>query len=438
MPPTEAVSGSSAGTGRPHPGRQLADWLAWQERLNPRAIELGLERSRIVADRLGLLTPAAVTATVGGTNGKGSSVALADGIWRAAGYRVGRYSSPHLLRYNERIVIDGREASDDAICRAFAAIDVARGDLPLTYFEFGTLAALWLFREAECDVQVLEVGLGGRLDAVNILDADAALVTNIGLDHLDWLGPDREAIGFEKAGIFRSGRPAICAERTPPASLGAHAQAIGADWRLAGIDFEASRDSSTWHWRSAVSSSEWRDLPPPALPGAIQIDNASGVLALVDALSARLPVTQAAIEHGLRTLTLAGRFERRGSLIFDVAHNVESAQVLADNLHAMPVAGRTLLVLGMLSDKPVAEVCRVLALVVDRVYCARLPPPRGLGDDSLTAAAISAGLDAHAAGSVADALRAAQAGASGDDRIVVCGSFLTVAEGMQQQGGTIG
>ncbi len=436
LPPTEAVSGSAGGGTRPQPDWPLADWLAWQERLNPRAIELGLERSRVVAGRVGLLTPAAVTATVGGTNGKGSSVALADGIWRAAGYRVGRYSSPHLLRYNERIVIDGHEATDNAICRAFAAIDVARGSLPLTYFEFGTLAALWLFREARCDVQVLEVGLGGRLDAVNIVDADAALVTNIGLDHLDWLGPDREAIGFEKAGIFRKGRPAICAEQAPPLSLGAHAAAIGADWRQAGVAFDVTRGASNWHWRSAVTATEWRDLPPPALPGAIQIDNAGGVLALVDALSDRLPVTRAAIDCGLRTLALAGRFERRGQLIFDVAHNAESAQVLADNLRAVPVSGRTRLVLGMLSDKPVAEVCRALAPVVDDVYCARLPPPRGLGDDALRTAAHASGMVARACGTVADALRAARADAAGDDRIVVCGSFLTVAEGMQLQGGS--
>ncbi|MDE0855560.1 MAG: Mur ligase family protein, partial [Nevskia sp.] len=207
----------------PSVGASLADWLAYQERTHPKAIELGLERTRAVARRLGLLPARAVTLTVAGTNGKGSSVTLAAGIYQAAGYRVGRFTSPHLLRYNERIAIDGVEASDDELCRAFAAIEQARAEIPLTYFEFGTLAALWLFQQAAVDVQVLEVGLGGRLDAVNIVDADCALITNIGLDHTDWLGPDRDSIGLEKAGIMRAGRPAVYAEAAAPQRLLAHA-----------------------------------------------------------------------------------------------------------------------------------------------------------------------------------------------------------------------
>lgn len=410
---------------------RLADWLAWQEQLNPRSIELGLERSRLVAERLGLLTAPCVTATIAGTNGKGSSAALAAGIWQAAGYRVGRYLSPHLLRYNERIAVDGIEAPDEAICTAFTAIEGARGDLPLTYFEFGTLAALWLFREAGCVVQVLEVGLGGRLDAVNIVDADAALVTNIGLDHTDWLGPDRDSIGREKAGIYRAGRPAICAEREPPASVEAEARRIGARWLAAGRQFDIVRGDAAWSWKG--EGAEYRELPLPALPGAFQIDNAAGVLALITALRDRLPVERAAIETGLRRLALAGRYQRHDGLLLDVAHNLESATVLAAQLRTEPCAGRTWLVLGMLADKPVAEVCRVLATVVDAVWCAGLPPPRGLGDDALAAIARQSGLMAHQAGTVGNAIAGARAAGGPGDRIVVCGSFLTVAAALEDR-----
>lgn len=424
MPRTDGSFGN-----RERLGWSLADWLAWQELLNPRAIELGLERSRTVAGRLGLLDTPAITATIAGTNGKGSSATLAAGIWQAAGFRVGRYLSPHLLRYNERIAVDGVDAGDEAICRAFAAIDAARGELPLTYFEFGTLAALWLFREAQVDVQVLEVGLGGRLDAVNIVDADAALVTNIGLDHTDWLGPDRDSIGREKAGIFRAGRPAICAERAAPATVAAEARRIGARWIAAGQQFEVQRGADLWSW--VGEGVEHRELPLPALAGAFQIDNAAGVLALVEALRERLPVARPAIEAGLRGLVLAGRYQRQAGLILDVAHNLESATVLAEQLRAEPCAGRSLLVLGMLADKPVAEVCRVLANVIDTVWCARLPPPRGLGDDALARIARQAGLVAFEAGTVTESVAAARAAAGPDDRIIVCGSFLTVAAALE-------
>ncbi len=412
--------------------RSLSDWLEWQERLNPRAIELGLDRSRTVADRLGLLPPPCVTATIGGTNGKGSSATLAAGIWQAAGYKVGRYLSPHLLRYNERIAIDGVDASDEAICAAFVAIDAARGDLPLTYFEFGTLAALWLFREARVDVQVLEVGLGGRLDAVNIVDADAALVTNVGLDHTDWLGPDREAIGGEKAGIFRPGRPAICAEISPPASLRQQATRIAARWQQAGADFVAGRDGDRWHWRTA--DIQHAALPLPALPGAMQIDNAAGVLALVTSLADRLPVGRAAIEAGLRGLSLPGRYQRVAGLIVDVAHNLESANVLVEQLRADDNGGDviTRVVLGMLSDKPVAAVCARLAEVASRFYCAGLPPPRGLAAEQLAEIARASGVPASAHANVDLALAAARADAGAKDRIVVCGSFLTVAAALEE------
>lgn len=412
--------------GPPGAGWTLADWLAYQERVHPKAIELGLDRVRAVATRLDLLPVRAVTLTVGGTNGKGSSATLAARIYQSAGYRVGRYLSPHLLDYNERIAIDGVDISDERLCAAFAAIEHARGEIPLTYFEFGTLAALLIFRESGCAVQVLEVGLGGRLDAVNIVDADCALVTNIGLDHTDWLGPDRESIGREKAGIFRAARPAICAEAEPPASLVSEAQRIGAPLQLAGRDYRIVHGAAGWSFASAGLT--LHDLPPPALAGAIQFVNAAGVLAAVSALQARLPVPEHAIRSALRDVRLRGRFETRGRFVLDVAHNVESAQVLADNLHARPVGGRTWLVLGMLADKPVEAVARVLAPVIDGVYFASLPPPRGLTDAALAERAATGGLRGTASGSVGAALHAARAGSGPDDRVVICGSFLTVSE----------
>jgi len=404
----------------------LADWLSYQERTHPKAIELGLERTRAVALRLGLLPAQSVTLTVAGTNGKGSSVTLAAAIYQAAGYRVGRFTSPHLLRYNERVAIDGVEVSDEALCRAFAAIETARAEIPLTYFEFGTLAALWLFHEAAVQVQVLEVGLGGRLDAVNIVDADCALVTNIGLDHTDWLGPDRDSIGFEKAGIMRAGKPAIYVETSPPQRLLQHAAAVGAPLALLGRDFAWTHNADrSWNWRGGTVA--YAALPPPALAGEVQYRNAAGVLAAVNALQPLCPVNEAALRAALPALTLAGRYQRIGNTILDVAHNVESAEVLADNLRSERGPGKTWLVLGMLADKPVEAVCAVLAPLVQGTLFGGLPPPRGLDARSLQQRAAVAGLNGQVLDGVAEAYRAAQALAGPDDRILVCGSFLTVA-----------
>lgn len=412
-------------TAVPSANSPLADWLAYQERTHPNAIELGLDRTRAVALRLGLLPAQAVTLTVAGTNGKGSSVTLAAGIYQAVGYKVGRFTSPHLLRYNERVAIDGVEASDEALCRAFAAIEIARAEIPLTYFEFGTLAALWLFHEAAVDVQVLEVGLGGRLDAVNIVDADCALVTNIGLDHTDWLGPDRDSIGFEKAGIMRGGKPAIYADDLPPRRLLDHAAAIGALLALAGRDFSFSLNAQgSWNWRGSIAYS---DLPAPALSGEVQYRNAAGVLAAVTALQPLLPVGEAAIRAALPAMALAGRYQRVGNTILDVAHNVESAEVLADNLRGEDGAGKTWLVLGMLADKPVEAVCAVLAPLVQGAVFGGLPPPRGLDGAALQQRAATAGLNGQAVSGIAEAYQVAQSLAGPDDRILVCGSFLTVA-----------
>ena len=362
-----------------------------------------------MAERLGLPDARPRTLTVGGTNGKGSSATLAALIFRHAGFRVGLYTSPHLLRYNERVAIDGVVASDDDFCRAFEAIEGVRGDESLTYFEFGTLAALWLFREAHVDVQVLEVGLGGRLDAVNIVDADCALITNVGLDHTDWLGPDRESIGREKAGILRRGRPAVYVEASPPASVLEIARALAVPLRMLDRDFDLSRV---------------RALPRPGLAGDAQLRNAAGVLACIDALQSVLPVPESAIREALPKLRLPGRFERRGVCVLDVAHNVEAAQVLVENLRAESIEGRIHLVLGMLRDKPVESFCRTLQPIVASASFATLPPPRGLSADEL---AQRAGMPGDRFANVADALAFARTHAGERDRVLVTGSFLTVA-----------
>jgi dihydrofolate synthase / folylpolyglutamate synthase len=404
---------------------QLADWLGWQEQLHPRGIDLGLDRVRCVAARLGLPDGRPRTLIIAGTNGKGSSATLASLIYRQAGYRVGLYTSPHLLRYNERVCIDGAPASDEDLCAAFAEIEKVRAGESLTYFEYGTLAALWLFRRAQVDVQVLEVGLGGRLDAVNIVDADCALITNIGLDHTDWLGPDRESIGREKAGILRAQRPGICAENQPPASILDAATAVGAPLAIAGRDFRHEVTGDGWIWRGART--RMSALPPPGLSGLAQYANAAGVLACVELLQSTLPVDEAAIRAALPALRLAGRFEQRGIRILDVAHNVEAAQVLVENLRAESIKGRIHLVLGMMRDKPVEAFCRTLSPMVARAYCAGLPAPRGLDGEELATRARAGGLEGRAFETVSSAVAAACREVQSSDRVLVTGSFLTVA-----------
>ncbi len=404
--------------------RTLEDWLRWQETLNPRTIELGLERVATVAERLGLPDARPVTLTVGGTNGKGSSAHLAALIWRASGYRVGLYTSPHLLRYNERVRVDGRDLDDATLCRAFAAIEAVRGHTPLTYFEFGTLAALWCFREAAVDVQVLEVGLGGRLDAVNLVDADVALITSIGIDHTDWLGPDRTSIAREKAGIFRAGRPAVIAEPDPPASLLEVAATVGAVAIRAGADFHVeTRDHGEFDWIGRTR--RWTALPRPGLPGRAQLQNAAGVLAAVEALQDRLAVGEPALRQALPQLTVPGRCERRGRYLFDVAHNREAALALRMHIEALPRV-TTVLVLGMLADKPHADFLEALAPAIDTLVLVDLPGPRGLRAAEL-AARLPAQSGAHCCDNIEQALAQARTLAGDQGRIVVTGSFLTVA-----------
>ena len=410
----------------------LGDWLAWQETLHPAAIELGLERVGRVHERLGGRRPAPLVVTVAGTNGKGSSVAFLEAMLRAAGHRTGAYTSPHLLRYNERIRIDGEPVPDAALCEAFARIDAARGSDSLTYFEFGTLAALELFADAGLDVALLEVGLGGRLDAVNIVDPDVALVTRIGLDHTEWLGADREAIGAEKAGIFRAGRPALCSDPAPPAALRARARALAAPWHALGTQFHhhLAGDGRSWSWRAGQTRHE--GLPLPALAGRHQLDNASGALMALECLRDRLPVSQHALAAGLREARPAGRFQIVGGAVeqvLDVAHNALGARVLAAALAGRPAAGRTLAVLGMMADKDCAAFVAALRGVVDAWWTVGLADARAAAADDLcdcirqhAGAGCRACTDAHAARAALGA--EARAG----DRILVCGSFHTVAE----------
>lgn len=406
----------------------LADWLAWQETLHPKAIDLGLERVSAVAERLGLLAPSHTVITVAGTNGKGSSVAMLESILAYAGLRVGAYTSPHLWRYNERIRVDRQPVTDADIMAAFERIDTARGDISLSYFEFGTLAALDLLQRAELDVAVLEVGLGGRLDAVNILDADCALVTGIGIDHVEWLGSDRESIGREKAGIFRAGRPAICSDPQPPATLRDTARAIGAVWYGLGEQFSYERNTDTWTWWGGGVRLE--SLPLPALPGPFQLQNAAGVLMALQTMGGCLPLTVQALRDGLRQARVAGRFTVVPGVIeeiFDVAHNPHAAMALAGALAARLCTGRTLAVCAMLADKDAAGVAAVLAGQVQDWYLAGLDGVRGQTAEVL-AARMQLPVPPQLYPDPTAALQAARAAARPGDRIVVFGSFHTIAK----------
>jgi len=411
------------------PSLSLADWLARLEQLHPSAIDLGLERVRRVRDAMGL-APTFPLIVVGGTNGKGSTCATLEAILGAAGYKTGLYTSPHLLRYNERVRIAGFDASDAELVAAFEKVDTARGDISLTYFEFGTLGAMAQFIDADVDVAILEVGLGGRLDAVNVFDPDAAIVTSVDLDHMEYLGDSREQIGFEKAGIYRAARAAICSDPTPPASLLEHARHIGADLRRVGQDFSAQREGDHWTYQGANVT--WQALPLPAMLGAYQVRNAAGALAALESLQACLPVNEAAIRAGLASAQVPGRFQRIAvapDVILDVAHNPEAARALAATLREQPVAGRTLAVVGMLADKDAAGVFAALADAVDAWWTCTPASPR-----AQAAAALAATLRVQVGSApisvqpdVSMALAAARSAAREGDRILVFGSFYTVA-----------
>lgn len=421
----------------------LDAWLAHAERLHHRPIDLGLERVRQVAARLGLVVPG-VKIVVGGTNGKGSTCAILDHVLRAAGYRVGRYTSPHLLRFNERALLDGAAARDEALIPHFEAVERARAGATLTYFEFTTLAVLDWFASQRVDVAVLEVGLGGRLDAVNIVDADCAIVTTVDLDHTELLGPTREHIGAEKAPIFRSGRPAICVDPDPPATLVDFAKRLGAElWRY-GRDFSASAPASDGapgrQWTYRGRHEQRNALPWPALRGPHQLRNAAGALAALEALARQLPVDQQAVRQGLSAVRLPGRFQLlpgRPTIVVDVAHNAHAARALAlaldEQAASLAPGARTHAVFGMLRDKDAAAVVEALRGSIDRWHLASTSGDRGLSAAALQAAAFGPGPHPRTAcfDSVDAALEDALGATRRDDRIVVFGSFLIVADALR-------
>ena len=417
--------------------RSISDWLDFIERQHPKAIDMGLDRVREVAARMGLKRPAKRVITVGGTNGKGSTVAFVEAIACAHGWKVGSYTSPHLLRYNERVRIDGHDVDDADLVAGFEAVESARGDTPLTYFEYGTLCALWLFARSKLDLAVLEVGLGGRLDAVNIVDADATIITTVDLDHQDWLGEDIEAIGFEKAGIARPFKPLVLGDDDPPASVLRHAYAIGAQaWRIANDFFAEPLDAGTWRWREVGFSMQ---LPMPALAAPVQLRNAACAIAALRALGAR--IDKRTYAEGVANAQVAGRlqrFERDGvEVVVDVGHNPQAARALAAWLRRQPKR-RTLAVYAALADKDVAGVVGALAEMVDGWHLAGLADagPRGQGVDDLArrlADTAAAGAVRHA--DVAAALDAAIAQADADGRVLVFGSFHTAAAALERFAG---
>jgi dihydrofolate synthase/folylpolyglutamate synthase len=419
----------------------LEQWLAYQQASHSRVIDLGLERVRVVAAQLGLLERRCPVVIVGGTNGKGSTATILAALLHAGGRHVGLFTSPHLLRYEERVRIDGAMASQPALLTAFERIEAARGAVTLTFFEYNTLAALELFRAAAVDCMVLEVGLGGRLDATNILDADVAVLCSVGLDHREWLGATLEQIGAEKAGIFRRAQKVVCGSADMPASVWARTQQLGCEVWTAGREFQ-------WHIHGEGAAGEPWDyhcrccdlaaLPAPALPGRIQYRNAATAITAVQLLGMDAACDATRIANALRTLQLPGRFQIvPGAVewILDVAHNEPAAQVLAAALAARPCSGRTIAVFGVLADKDVAAIAHALDPVVDHWLLASIEnEPRGLSAHELQSRLPALRSEPAMAGNVAQACAAARALARAGDRIVVLGSFHTVGPALHWLG----
>ncbi len=414
----------------------LADWLAHLESLHPKTIALGLARVDEVRRRMGLF-PAFPVIVVGGTNGKGSTCAMLESILSSAGYKVGCYTSPHLLHYNERVRIARQMVGDEALCASFEKVEMARGDTQLTYFEFGTLAAMQVFIGQEVDVAILEVGLGGRLDAVNVFDGDCAVVTSVDIDHTEYLGDTIEKIGFEKAGIYRPDRVAIFSGEAAPESLIGHAERIGARlWRI-GREFRFLPHQGQWDFEGMAGKRS--ALPIPALRGAFQLNNASAVLAALDALRDRLPVSMEAVRRGLAEVRLMGRFQflpGKPELILDVAHNPHAARALARNLENLPPSPHVYAVFAMLKDKDVMGVVEALKPHVDTWLAAGIDAPRGMDGEELASLLEKSAVRGNVLRfpGVSQALGHACNVSGENDRIVAFGSFYTVAQVMQHQG----
>jgi dihydrofolate synthase/folylpolyglutamate synthase len=418
--------------------KDLSAWLAYLETLHPTFIDPGLERIGAVAKQLNFLPFACPVITVAGTNGKGSCVTLLESIFLAQGYKVGCYASPHLLVFNERVRINGQMIDDDALCQMFALIDKARGGIALSYFEFGTLAALLFFKQADVDVIILEVGLGGRLDATNIVDADVAIISTVDLDHMEWLGDDREKIGFEKAGVMRAGKACVSGDFAVPNSVRAHAKQIGAELYCQNEDFGYEKQKDSWSWWS--KQQHLKNLPIPK----IDLQNAATVLMALSILShlplagdgvakRRVRVDQNAIKQGLQNVFVPGRFQsfeyNHIKIILDVAHNPAAAKLLARQLAETSGAGKTLAVVAMLADKDMSNTVASLLEQVASWYLAKLEVPRG-GSSQLLADSLHklAAQNVHQYSTVIEAFDAAIAQARSGDRVVVFGSFYTVAE----------
>jgi dihydrofolate synthase/folylpolyglutamate synthase len=414
----------------------LAGWLAHWQSVHARPIDLGLDRVAEVAARMGLSRPAPTCITVGGTNGKGSTVAILDAMLRAAGCVVGAYTSPHLLAYNERVRVDGCTVDDVELVSAFRRVEAARGATGLTYFEAGTLAAFAVLEAREVDVALLEVGMGGRLDAVNLVDADAAIVTTVDLDHREFLGPDREAIGREKAGIFRPGRPAIVGEDAPPRSLLAHASSIGAGVQRAGIDFGAQAGEGGWTWWHRDGTRH--ALPPCALPGAFQRSNAAAAIAALHALRSRLPAPLDSLARGVATARCPGRLQTIADaprVVVDVAHNPQAARELGHWLHAQ-APRRVAAVFGVLGDKDLDGIVAPLRAAVAQWHVVGLAAdsPRGESAAATAARLARIGVVATPHDDMRHALDAAREAVGADGTVLAFGSFHTVAAAMRACG----
>jgi dihydrofolate synthase / folylpolyglutamate synthase len=411
----------------------LQDWLSWQEGLHFTAIDLGLDRCRSVAERMGLLAPDYAVINVAGTNGKGSSVTMLDMILRKSSYSTGRYTSPHLINYNERICVNGKEVSDELLCESFDRIDRARGDISLTYFEFGTLAALDIFRKFGIQIAILEVGLGGRLDAVNILDADASLVASIDVDHEAWLGNDRESVGREKAGIFRSGKAAVCSDPKPPHSVTDYAENIGVSLKLLNKDYSYEVIADAWNWQSGPI--KYHALAKPSGNNDCQIQNAAGVLMLLKTIADRFPVSYDAVTTTMKEFQLNGRFQMvagEPGYILDVAHNRQAAELLVKTLNKLPKANHTHCVVGMLKDKNHGQIFSELGKIVDSWYVTELNSDRAAKASLLKGKLLETvnPENLYEFYDINMALELAAKQAQPGDRILVMGSFLTVCAGI--------
>lgn len=408
----------------------LNEWLDYILSSHPEnVIELGLTRMKKMLDRLDIHFDCPVI-TVAGTNGKGSTCAMLEAIYRAAGYKTAMHTSPHMLSFNERAQINGAIVEDGPLVQAFEEVEAAREGMPLTYFEFTALGILRVFQKAKPDVVILEIGLGGRLDAINALESTASIVTTIGIDHEAYLGNTRDAIGWEKAHIYRQGHPAVCADKNPPVKLLEYAKALKTNLEVAGKDFSVTEEGSD-RMRFRMGAHDW-NLPRPALCGRNQMDNAAGVLALVVSLMDKLPVTIADIEKGLTTVRITARFEKVQSdptVILDVGHNPHAASVLAQNIRDVKTQGKVIAVFGMLADKDMIDVVKIMSEVIDEWFITGLPGPRGASVDVLHTVMLEAGVKEDKitqCEGVEEAFNLAKRQASIIDTIIIFGSFVTV------------